>query len=210
MELQFQEQLIITIVDKAMIGGLLAFGAYLFSRSLEKFKGTQALELEAFRGTQALEMQRFTQEQGRKIEELKSRLVLEAESRRNVRLAMAEVCKRVAAASHSICWTAWPAKYTPKDFSAAHFDKYEAEIHVLLGDIVGARVVLASLSPSVHNQIGPFIDRLYDLDVKMGEAKSAFAQDRERGLLEVAKLHTASGKLDDDLLDAVAAITFDE
>jgi hypothetical protein len=209
MELSLRDQLLITVTDKALIGGLLAFGAYLFSRSLEKFKATQALELEAFRASQALEMSRFAQEQSRKLEELKNRLLAETESRRNIRLALAEVSRRVATASHCICWTAWPAKYSPKDFTSAYLEKYDAEIHLLLSDIVAARVALAALSPSVHSQIGQFIDRLYDLDVRMGQAKAVFAEDRDRGILEIAKLHTASGRLDDDLLEAVTKVAFD-
>src|ERR1017187_4434105 len=114
MGMSFQENLAITLIDKAVIGGLLALAAYFFNRALEKFRGTQSLELEAFRGTQALEMARFTQEQSRRIEEFKSRLLMDSESLRNVRLAVAEVSKRPATATHSICWATWPAKYTPK------------------------------------------------------------------------------------------------
>jgi hypothetical protein len=171
MGMSFQENLAITLIDKAVIGGLLALAAYFFNRALEKFRGTQSLELEAFRGTQALEMARFTQEQSRRIEEFKSRLLMDSESLRNVRLAVAEVSKRLATATHSICWATWPAKYTPKSFVHAHLDKYDGEIHLLLSDIVAARVVLAALSPSVHNQLSPLIDQLYGLDVEMGEPR---------------------------------------
>lgn len=42
----FQEELILTILDKAIIGGLIAVAAFLFSRSLERFKSVQALSTE--------------------------------------------------------------------------------------------------------------------------------------------------------------------
>ena len=113
MELNFTQQLELTLIDKAVIGGLLALAAYVFSRSLEAFKGTQSLELEAFRGTQSQEMARLAQEQNRKLEEFKDHLTVESESRRTVRLAIAEVAKRVAAATHAISWVTWPAKYAP-------------------------------------------------------------------------------------------------
>jgi hypothetical protein len=88
-------------------------------------------------------------------------------------------------------------------FASKHFDKYDAEIHLLLSDIVGARVVLAALSPRVHEQLSHLIDRLYGLDVGMGEAKSLFAQDKARALVALAEIHKASRSLDDQLLEAV-------
>jgi len=203
MELTFTQQLEITLIDKAVIGGLLALAAYVFSRSLEAFKGTQSLELEAFRGTQSQEMARFTQAQNQNLEKFKNQLVAESESRRSVRQAVAEVAKFVAAATHSISWVTWPAKYAPKTFSLAHLDKYDLEIHSRLGDIVGARVVLAALSPAMHARLSPLIDELYDLDVQMGDAKRIFEEDRGRGLMALARLHVASGELDDQLLEKV-------
>ena len=66
-------------------------------------------------------------------------------------------------------------------FALTHLDKYDLEIHSLLGEIVGARVVLAALSPGMHDLLSPLIDRLYDLDVHMGEAKRTFEEDRAKG-----------------------------
>jgi hypothetical protein len=42
----FREQLILTIVDKAVIGILVAAAAYFFSKALEKFKSTRSLNNE--------------------------------------------------------------------------------------------------------------------------------------------------------------------
>jgi hypothetical protein len=122
---------------------------YVFNRSLEAFKTTQTRSLEEFRATQSVHLETFKLEQNRKIEEFKSQLATETEARRNIRLAVAEVAKRVAAA-HSIAWTTWQARYSPNDFAGKNLDKYDEEIHLLLSDIVGARVVLAALSPTVH------------------------------------------------------------
>lgn len=204
--ISFSEQLLLTVIDKALIGGLLAIAGFFFSRALEKFKGTQLLELEAFRGAQLIDMAGFTQEQNRKIEEFKSRLLMESESQRNLRAAVAEVAKRLAAASHCICWTTWPPKYAPRTFKKEDLDKYDREIHLLLSEIVGARVVLAALSPNVHDQLSHLVDRLYDLDVRMGEAKSALSEDPERGTAALANIHSAAGKLEDDLLRTVAEL----
>lgn len=206
MELNFQQQLELTLIDKAVIGGLLVLAGYVFNRSLEAFKTTQTRSLEEFRATQSVHLETFKLEQNRRIEEFKSQLATETEARRNIRLAVAEVAKRVAAAAHSIAWTTWPARYSPNDFAAKNLNKYDEEIHLLLSDIVGARVVLAALSPTVHGQLSQLIDRLYGLDVDMGEVKSLLAQDRSRGLAALSQIHEASGKLDDQLLDAVTKL----
>jgi hypothetical protein len=204
MALSFGQQLELTLIDKCVIGGLLTLAAYVFSKALEAFKGTQSLELEAFRGNQSQELASFTQEQNRKLEEFKNQLTAESESRRNVRLAVAEVARRVAAATHSICWVTWSAKYAPKSFTLANLNKYNGEIHLLLSEIVGARVVLAALSPAMHGRLTPLIDELYNTDVEMGEAERLFREDPEKGLAALATLHAASGKLDAELLAAVA------
>jgi hypothetical protein len=198
MELSFKQQLELTLIDKAVIGGLLALAGYVFNRSLELFKKAQSIQLEAFK-----------LEQNRKIEEFKSQLATELESRRNVRLAVAELAKRIAAAAHSIAWTTWPAWYCPDSFTSAHLDKYDTEIHVLLSDIVGARVILAALSPRVHGQLSHLTDRLYGLDVDMGEAKALFGQNKPQALVKLANLHEAAGRLDDQLLEVVTKLEID-
>ena len=114
-----------------------------------------------------------------------------------------------AAATHSICWTTWPAKYDPKRFTYSLLEKYDAEIHLLLTNIVGARAVLAALSPSVHGQLSPLLARLYDIDVRMGEAKALFGEDMKGGLAALTKIHAASVELDDQLLKEITRLNFD-
>jgi hypothetical protein len=197
MGLSFYQQLTITLIDKAVIGGLLAVAAYLFNRSLANFKGTQSLELA-----------RFTQEQNRSLEEFKTRLTTEGESLRSIRLAVAELAKRLAAANHCICWVCWTAQHAPENFNAAGLDKYEGEIHLLLSEIVGARVVLSALSKSVHDQISPLINKLYQLDAEMGNAKRICLKTPEEGIHKLAILYNTSREFDDQLLEAVSSLAW--
>jgi hypothetical protein len=126
-----------------------------------------------------------------------------------VRSIEASYDKLNAAATHSICWTTWPTKYDPKRFAYSQLEKYDAEIHLLLTNIVGARVVLAALSPSVHGQLSPLLARLYDIDVRMGEAKALFGEDMKGGLAALTKIHAASVELDDQLLKEITRLNFD-
>jgi hypothetical protein len=181
MELSFQEQLELTLIDKAVIGGLLALAGFVFSRSLEAFKTAQLRSLEGFKTTQSQELARFTQEQNRNLEEYKGVLATESESRRNVRLAVAEVAKRIAAATHSISWTTWAAKNSPDTFDNTYLDKYDREIHPRLNEIVGTRVALAALAPLVHDQLSPLIANFMGWTCKWVKPSSSLGKTANTG-----------------------------
>jgi hypothetical protein len=193
--LTFPEQILITVLDKALIGGLIAFGGYWFSRSLDKLRAEQALDLEGFKRDQTL-----------RIEKFKNDMQLTNESSRTIRVALSELSKCIAAATHSICWATWPAKNTPDGFDAQYIVKYDAEIHAILKDITGARVVLASLSPSVHGQVSDLVDELIRLDVDMGKAAKRFRGEREAGLEALSELHGKALSIDHRLLKLVTGL----
>ena len=62
-------------------------------------------------------------------------------------------------------------------------------MHLLLSELVGARVGLAALDKQTHDELAQFSDRLYNLDVAVGEAKALYLTDREAGRGALAKLH---------------------
>ena len=62
-------------------------------------------------------------------------------------------------------------------------------MYLLLSELVGARVGLAALDKQTHDELAQFIDRLYNLDVAVGEAKALYLTDREAGRGALAKLH---------------------
>lgn len=49
MELNFHDQLLLTLVDKTLIGGLIGLGGFWLNRYLEAFKSRQELEKERWK-----------------------------------------------------------------------------------------------------------------------------------------------------------------
>lgn len=142
------------------------------------------------------------------IEALKGHLAARQEAGRNVQNAVAELTKRFAAATHSICWLCWTAKYAPADLTPDHFQSYDKEMHSLLGEIMAARVVLASLHRPSHEALSSFADRVYNLDFRVGQAKVRYSEPgpKDAALQLFSTLLSEANQYDRDLLDAVAAL----
>lgn len=111
--LTFAQQLTLTLIDKAVVGGLLVFAAFGFNKLLEAFKSQQTRQLEIFKAEQARQLETFKSERLHLLEAFRNQLSRRDEAARNLRIAVAEVAKKLAAASHSICWLCWIAKYSP-------------------------------------------------------------------------------------------------
>lgn len=184
-DLNFTQQLILTIVDKAIIGVLIIFAAYKFNRFLEILKSERSELLEVF----------------------KNKLNKNDESERVLRLAVADISKKIASGSHIICWLCWYARYSPREVSEDSFITYEKEMHALQTDLVGLRVVLAALDREIHTILSPFIDRLYKMDVEVGLSKTLYLEKREEGLKMLGEIHSKSLSFDKDLLNTVTNLS---
>lgn len=206
-DLSFCQQLTLTIIDKAVIGGLLGLAAYGFSRLLEAFKADQTLQLEQFKAQQADHLETTRAESAKMIELLRTQLSRETVVLEKLNEAIAEVARRLAAGSHSICWLCWIAKFCPKDLTTEHLTAYDKEMNEILSQLVGARVVLTALSPQVHTTLSPLIQKLYALDVEVGNAKALYSESREQGIVALGRLHQASQLFDDELLKAVTSLS---
>ena len=57
--LTFAQQLTLTLIDKAVVGGLLVFAAFGFNKLLEAFKSQQTRQLEIFKAEQARQLETF-------------------------------------------------------------------------------------------------------------------------------------------------------
>jgi hypothetical protein len=201
--LTFAQQLILTLIDKAVIGGLLVFSAFGFNKLLEAFKSQQTRQLEIFKAEQAQQLETFKSERSHLLEAFRNQLSRRDEAARNVRVAVAEVAKGLAAGSHAICWLCWMAKYSPKEMTSEQLRSYEKEINTILSELVGSRVILAALDEKIHSSLSPLVKKLYSLDVQVGEATVLYASSPEEGLKALAKLHRVSLEFDDELLEAV-------
>jgi hypothetical protein len=206
LDLSFGQQLTLTLIDKAVIGGLLALAVFGFNRMLEGFKAIQSKQLEEFKSDQSRNLERIRAEQSRELEAFKDRLVSEGEFSRNVRLALSDVSRKLAAGNHAICWLCWAARYAPENVVKEDLDAYDREMHQILSELVGARAVLVALDTELHSQLTPLVLELYQLDVEVGMAKSKFASSPADALAALATLHPISQAYDENLIGAVAMV----
>jgi histidinol-phosphate/aromatic aminotransferase/cobyric acid decarboxylase-like protein len=98
------------------------------------------------------------------------------------------------------------AKYHPDALEAKAMDAYEIEMNGILGKMVGARVALAALSPSVHAALSDKIEEFYDLDRAAGNASKRFTRSAEEGRKAWAKLYEESERFDDEFLALVVRL----
>ncbi len=164
----FLEQFGITLFDKGLLALLLAGSSFALNRLMEKHKSMQAMSLEAFK-----------LEQSRALEGFRTELAKRAELGRNTRTALADLVKKLAAAAHSMAWITWDAQHHPDAITAARFESYDKEMHLLLSDITASRAVLASLSPETHRALAPLAKRIGELDAGIAKAKHELSADRE-------------------------------
>ena len=205
-QLTFNQQVVLTLIDKVVIGGLFLLAAYALNKLLETFKSDQAEQLEAFKGGLARQLEDFKSERAQLLEVLKSQLAAKDEAARNLRQAVAEMTKRIAAGIHSMCWLCWVAKYSPEECDEVRLESYDREMHLILSDLVGTRVVVAALDDSIHTSLSPLAGKLYELDVTIGKAKALYANSREKGIKALAELHDETLRFDKELLKAVTTL----
>jgi hypothetical protein len=219
----WKHPLLLVIADKLVFALVVGGATFALNRALERFKAARTkdigLQLAEYNNQRTLALETFKIEQAHKIEALRSDLAQKLElfkgdlaqrqeAGRSVRGAIAELVKRLASAGHSICWLCWVAKYTPVDLNSDQFQAYDKEMHLLLSEIMAARAVVAALHQPSHDALSELTEQIYDLDARVGEAKSKYseADQRSAALKLLADLHGEADQFDDDLLKAVAAL----
>ena len=105
------------------------------------------------------------------LEGIKSRLSREQEFLRTVNMAVVDLTKKLAAASHLITWIAWSATQDDDAIEREDFVAYDRDMRSLLSDLVGLQAALAALSRERHKVLSPFAQRIYAMDEEMGKAR---------------------------------------
>lgn len=193
--MSFKDQLTLTIIDKAIIGTFLAFTAFLFNKILEAFRLNQAKELEVFKFAQVQQLETF-----------KNQLVNKDDAAKSIRLAVADLSRKIASGIHSISWLTWSAKYNPQHFSLINLDEYDKEMHILLGDLVAAHVVLGALDSYKQKALTVIVDKFYELDANIGLAKARYLASPQDGIQLLSNLHGAPTSLAKELFSIVSGL----
>jgi hypothetical protein len=125
---------------------------------------------------------------------------------KNIRLAVAELTKKLAAGTQEISWLTWKAKYTPDALTVTDIANYNNKMAVLFPDIVGARVIVDAIDKSIHARLTPLINKLYSLDENIALAAKDFGSSRERCTKALAGYYEQWLSLDKEILTRVTEI----
>ena len=99
-----------------------------------------------------------------------------------LRTAIATLGQQLSACVQAICWFTWKAAYAPEQVTSAEFEKYEAEIKVLLPTLVSARFMVAALDRSAGDEVKEAVETVYALDAEVTVACNRLAESREEAL----------------------------
>ena len=159
MALTFQEELTITIIDKAVIGLLLLAAGLWFNRMLEGFKFAQTKAIEA----------------------LKSDLTRKLEIDRERRTAIADFAKKISVGYQAMEWLTWKAKHSPKIFSKLDIDAYNDDMKSSFPQIVAARVVVSAVDIDRVDVMNAIAERLYKVDGELARLCVTYADAQDPG-----------------------------
>jgi hypothetical protein len=178
MPLSFSDQVWLALIDKLLIGIVLAIAGYAFSRMLESFKSEQA----------------------RALDELRNDLTLKLEKQREQRVAIGDFVKKISVGYQAMEWFTWTAKNNPNAFSSqTEIDTYNDEMRKVFPEIVAARVALAAVDVEHEVAIKEISDTLFDLDVELAKRIAKY-KDAQDPASQSAALKKIGDKYDDILV----------
>lgn len=128
------------------------------------------------------------------------------EHEKALRLAVAELTRKLAAGTHAIAWLTWKAKNAPTELTEQDLSVYNKEMKTLFPDIVGSRVVVVALDKEVHTKMTPLILKLYSLDEQVARAAMLFEDARSDCITALAHYYDVDLDLDKELLTKVTEI----
>ena len=128
------------------------------------------------------------------------------EQEKTLRLAIAELTKKLAIGTHTIAWLTWKAKYTPKQLMKDDLANYNREMRTLFPDIVASRAVVVALDKTAHNKMSPLIIKLYSLDGQVAQAAILFEIARQDCIAALAHYYEVDLELDEELLSTVSEV----
>lgn len=111
----------------------------------------------------------WTNRRNRRMEDLRWERSRSDELVKQVRLAAADLAKRVAAGAQATSWLLWIAKYEPENLTEKDISAFDREMKSLYSELVGAEVALAVLDKSLFDKMKPLVNSLYKLDQSIAE-----------------------------------------
>lgn len=120
---------------------------------------------------------------------------------KDLRLAIAELTKKLAIGAHTMGWLTWKAKYDSANLTEEDIVDYNKKMQALFIEIVGARILVAALDKDIHTQMKPIIERLYILDGEIASKSALFKSSPQESIMALAKCNDIQAQLVTDLLE---------
>lgn len=121
-----------------------------------------------------------------------------------LRTSIKELTTKLAAASHSMCWLCWLAKFGASQLTQERINQYDDEMHALLPQIMSSHAVVAGLDWNVYLKLDPLVEHLISLDFQIGEKNLDFVSHKLESAKGLASLYDEVQTLKDSLPKVVS------
>jgi len=125
---------------------------------------------------------------------------------KDIRSAVAELTKKLAAGIQAIGWLTWKAENYPTKITEDDLANYDNDMKTLFPDIVGSRIAVAALNRETHTKMTPLVNELYSLDAQVAKATMTFKDSQEGGCKALADCYGKSRQFNDEFLEKVTEI----
>src|ERR1051326_1558955 len=125
------------------------------------------------------------------------------EREKQLRIAVAELTRKLAVGTHQIAWLTWKARNAPAELTEEDISIYNGEMKALLPDIVASRVVVDALDKSIHAKVTPLVEILYALDAQVALAGILFKSSKEDCAEALASYYETCLDIDKRILQEV-------
>lgn len=134
-------------------------------------RNTRRLEEIKWDKTRKDEMEKWNRTKDDELEKWKRIKNDEAniESMREVRLAAADLIKKVAIAAQSMTWVLWIAQNDTNNFSPDFISEHDEKMKHIYAELAASQAFLASLDKDLYIKTKPLVTDIYSLDHKLAE-----------------------------------------
>lgn len=125
---------------------------------------------------------------------------------KEARLAVADLTRKLATATHGIVWLAWKAVNRPNDVTQQDISAYDDEMHKLIPDIVGALAVVSALNKDLYYKMNPLVSQFYELDGQLAFYIPSFRDSSKLQVDEIRKIYERAYILNRELTQKVTEV----
>ncbi len=129
-----------------------------------------------------------------------------SEDEKQKRLAVADLARALSRAIQAMSWFTWQAQHRPERVTPAQVDQYDAEMKVLLPDVMSAVSIVAALTERTFRAFDPLVTKAFELDGAIGVATSDVRGDPQRTAANIAPLLTSVNALFDEFRETLALV----